>query len=80
MQSWTTRFGQCRVHDNEPIKMLGLVERKAEQPEAERTNILRWEDDGGYAIECTDRADRFAPELAKRNNQQVAASATKALE
>ena len=59
--------------------MVELVEREAELTEAEHTNILRWEDDGGQAIEYRDRADRFTPEPAKRNNQPIARPATKDL-
>lgn len=52
--------------------MVELVEREAELAESEHTNILRWEDDGGQAIEYGDRPDRLNPEPAQRNNQAMA--------
>lgn len=49
--------------------MVELAETQVERNNLERTNILRWEDDGGRAIEYRDRTDGFSPEPAKRNDQ-----------
>ena len=51
IESQTTRCDRSRIHDKDSNKMAALVERESEGAEAEHTNILRWEDDGGQAIE-----------------------------
>jgi hypothetical protein len=57
------------IRGREPNNAVKLVEREAERTDAEHTNILRWEEDGGQAIEHGDQAD-------KRNNQPRALPAT----
>jgi hypothetical protein len=59
--------------------MVELVETQLERTNLEHANILRWEDDGGQAIEYRDRTDRFNPEPAKRNNQANGATSDKGI-
>lgn len=57
-----------------------LVEREVERTNLEHTDILRWEDDGGQAIEYRVPADRLNPEPAGQNKQPITLPATRELE
>ncbi len=51
--------------------MAALVAPQVERTNFEHTNILRWEDDGGQAIEYRHPADRSKPEAVRGNNQPI---------
>lgn len=48
-----------------------LVEPEVERTNLEHTNILRWEDDGGQAIECGHPAYYSKPQVTRRNNEPM---------
>jgi len=50
--------------------MVELTEPRVERANPEHTNILRWEDDGGQAIEYRQPADHPEPEVTRRSNNQ----------
>jgi hypothetical protein len=48
--------------------MVEPVETQVQRNNLEHTNIWRWEDDGGQAIEYRHPADHSKPEAARGNN------------
>lgn len=48
-----------------------LVEREVERTNLEHTDILRWEDDGGQAIEYGHPAYSSEPQVPRRNNHTM---------
>jgi hypothetical protein len=60
--------------------MAELARRQVEGTNLEHTNILRWEDDGGKAIEYEYLADHPTPEGAFGNPQPMTPPAKEELE
>jgi hypothetical protein len=61
-----------RIYDKDLNKMAKLVKAQLQGVSLEQTNILRWEDDGGQAIESREAADRLDREPDSRNKQPIA--------
>jgi len=60
--------------------MAELAERQAERTNLEHANILRWEDDGGQAIEHEHPADHSTLEVALGSDQPMTLPAKEELE